>query len=89
MICKACFWFRRAPQAAGKEGQPRFGRCIARPPAPQLFAVKDVDEWNDRILATVWPQVFENDGCGGFLAQEVGEAWMARAHAPEEGDTQH
>ena len=88
MTCALCHWWRPSRKTETDEhGVPHHGRCVARPPQGRLFAVKDVEEWNDSILACVWPETLSGDICGGFLSLEVAAAMEARAHAPGENDT--
>ena len=64
MVCAICHWWRVSPETPIKDGVLDFGRCIARPPSPAIFAVADVDKWNDSTLAVVWPQTLASDHCG-------------------------
>ena len=48
MVCAICHWWRVSPETPTEDDVPTFGRCIARPPSPAIFAVADVDDAGSR-----------------------------------------
>ena len=71
MVCAICHWWRVSPETPTEDDVPTFGRCIARPPSPAIFAVADVDEWNEKTLAVVWPQTLPDDHCSAFVFRDL------------------
>ena len=72
MTCAQCYWWRpQSETPTNDQGEPAFGRCVARPPEPRIFAVVDVDEWNSSTMAVVWPQTMATDICGAIIHRDL------------------
>ena len=72
MPCITCHWWRPAPEAKTDDGGvPIFGRCIAQPPRPSVFAIKSVDDWNDQMMIVAWPHTFPSDHCAAHIGRHL------------------
>ena len=72
MPCISCHWWRPAPEAkTHDDGVPHFGRCIARPPSPSVFAVDNVEDWNKQVMVVCWPHTFPSDHCAAHVPRDL------------------
>ena len=72
MPCITCHWWRPAPEATtDDDGVPIFGRCIAQAPRPSVFAVTNVDDWNEQMMVVCWPHTFPSDHCAGHFPRHL------------------
>lgn len=87
MICATCYWWRIPHDMDLEDGEvPPFGRCVAQPPRPRIFAIEDRDKWNESEMAVVWPQTLPNDVCAAHMNREaVDQRMKAMAMQTDDG----
>ena len=72
MSCSTCcFWRHIEGVEPDDNGIPPYATCRARPPSPQIFAVKDVAEWNESVMAVAWPRTLRDDVCAGHIHRDL------------------
>ena len=91
MPCVSCIcWMVSDETERTPDGIPHFGRCVARPPEPQIFAVEDRDKWNRSEMAVCWPQTLASDHCMAHvdraLIDPVTGRWKSAMPSPVDED---
>lgn len=72
MVCMNCHWWRPAPDTpTDDDGIPHYGRCVARPPEPVIFAVEDREKWNNSEMLVAGPQTLPTDHCAAHVPRDL------------------